>query len=150
MPKFDFELKPVADPFAMTKEEEADYWNGIGHLEILVTYVNQKEKIFEFEVIDQSGCVGGIEEAIGIDYLLTQMWSVQKPYEEGGFKFPLKAGYSYTFHDIRAFWTRGDGYTTDDDVDYYHGLITRGFNPWTWLRIKIGNLWWDTIGWRLR
>lgn len=137
-----FESDP--DPYAMTAEEEADYWNGIGFLEVMILQNwkgKNEERIFEFEVIDYNGCVGGIEEAIGIDYLLTHIWSLQEV---------LKEGYIYRFTGITALWTRGDGWSTDDDVDYHFKDVQVIWEPWTWFKTKIQATWWKFIGWRFR
>lgn len=132
-----------ADIRKPTPEEERDFWNGIGLLEIYVTQSfkdSDGNYIFEFDVIDYEGCVGGIQEAIGIDYLLTHIWCLQKE---------LREGYTYRFIGITAFWTRGDGWSTDDDVDYRYEIILSHFNPLSWLLQKAKNIWWRNIGWRI-
>lgn len=139
----DLEMTAVEDPNAMSQEEEADYWAGVGSLTIFVTLVIPEENIFEFDVVDYSGCVGGIQEAIGIDYLLTDIWCINK-----GREHPLKEGIFYTFHNISAFWTSGDGYSTDDDVDYYFGGLTHELKLWPWFKTKVAATWWKHIGWR--
>ena len=139
------EMTPVADPFAMTQEEEADYWNGIGKLEIFITLVIPEDNIFEFEVLEMTGCVQGIEESIGIEYLLRDIWCVNRSRE-----YPLREGFFYTFHNVSAYWTRGDGYTTDDDVDYYFGALTYEWKFWPWFKTKIAATWWKHIGWRFK
>lgn len=140
---FSYVFESLPDLNAMTAEEEADYWNGIGFLEVMILQnwkSKDEERIFEFEVIDYNGCVGGIEEAIGIDYLLTQIWCLQDV---------LKEGYIYRFTGITALWTRGDGWSTDDDVDYYFGALSYKLKLWPWFKTKIAATWWKHIGWRL-
>lgn len=135
---FGFEFESVEDPHAMTQEEEADYWNGIGMLSI---YVEQNaDGVFEYEVLEATGCVGGIQEALGIDYLLTDIWGLTKEMYEG---------HTFVIRGISAYWTRGDGWETDDDVDYTFESIEIHFNPFTWAWQKAKNIWWRNIGWRL-
>lgn len=126
-------------------QSEEDFWNGTGHLTIFVTLVIPEEDIFEYEIIDWSGCVGGIQEAIGIDYLLTDIWCINK-----GREHPLREGIFYTFHNVSAYWIRGDGYSTDDDVDYYFGALSYKLKLWPWFKTKIAATWWKHIGWRFR
>lgn len=126
-----------------SQEEEANYWSGIGTLKILVTLNIPSEKIFEFDILEATGCLYGADEAIGIDYLLKEMWGVQS------YKYPFKEGIIYTFHHVTVSWTKGDGYTTDDDVEYSHGTVTKTWKPWTWFKTKMNAIWWKTIGWRL-
>lgn len=137
------------DESPLTRNElaqaEEDYWEGIGELTIFVTLVIPEDDIFEYEIIDWSGCVGGIQEAIGIDYLLTEMWCINK-----GRAHPLEEGIFYTFHNISAFWTSGDGYSTDDDVDYYFNGLTYELKLWPWFKTKVAATWWKYIGWRLK
>ena len=135
-------FEEALDRAEMTREEEKDYWDGVGTLSILVTLNIPQEKIFEFEILEFSGCVQGIEEAMGIDYLLNDHWYVQ------GYAKPFREGFIYTFHHITPYWIRGDGYTTDDDVEYSHGSITVRWHPWTWFKTKMDALWWKHIGWR--
>lgn len=127
------------------EEAERNHWNGIGSLTIFVTLVIPEEDIFEYEVINWSGCIGGAHETLGIDYLLTDIWCVDKD-----LAYPLKEGFEYTFHDITVSWTRGDGWTTDDDVDYYLGPISYRFKLIPWFHTKVSAIWWKTIGWRLK
>ncbi len=127
------------------EEAEKDFWNGIGSLTIFVTLVIPKDDIFEFEVLEMTGCVQGIEESIGIEYLLKDIWYINRSREH-----PLKEGIFYTFHNVSAYWYRGDGYTTDDDVDYFFGALTYEWKPWPWFKTWISAQWWKHIGWMLR
>lgn len=128
-----------------TPEEEKQFWNGIGSLTIFVTLVIPKSEVFEYEIIDYGGCVQGAQDTLGIDYLLSDIWDVWHD-----LTYPLKEGFEYTFHDITIAWTRGDGWTTDDDVDYYMGPISYRFSFFPWLKTKVQTLWWKNIGWRLK
>ena len=152
---FDLGEKPEENIFEglfdqpLTRNEvdqaEEDYWNGIGKLKIFVTLVIPEDDIFEFEVLEMTGCVQGIEESVGIDYLLKDIWCIDK-----GREYPLLEGFSYTFHNISAHWTRGDGYTTDDNVDYHFDAITYEWKFWPWFKTWISAQWWKLIGWRFR
>lgn len=51
--------------------------------------------------------------------------------------------------DLRSQDPRGDGYTTDDNVDYYYGSLTFSWRPWTWFKTKMNALWWKYISWRI-
>ena len=138
-------LMEPSDTDGWDEEAEKDHWNGIGSLTIFVTLVIPEEDIFEYELLDYSGCMGGAQETLGIDYLLKDMWCVWTD-----LSYPLKEGYEYTFHDISVHWTRGDGWTTDDDVDYYMGPISYKFRLIPWFHTKVKALWWKHIGWRLK
>lgn len=132
------EFTIAEDIYQPTDEEERDYWSGPGSLTV---YVSQNHgDVFEFEEIEYTGCVGGAIETVGLDYLLTDMLSLKKE---------LKEGYTYTIHNITVVWTRGDGWMSDDDVDYYYDHIERHFAPFQFLKQKISNIWWRSIGWRI-
>lgn len=135
-----FKIVPDPEPlYQPTEQEEWDYWNGTGHIEL---YVIQNDKdVFEFDVLDYSGCAGGASETVGFDYLITDMLYLTKE---------LKEGFSYTIHDLAVTWYRGDGWNTDDDVEYQFDRLERHFNPITYIKQKLSNLWWRSIGWRLR
>lgn len=137
----------IFDETRLTKTElaqaEEDFWEGVGSLTIFMTLVIPEEDIFEYEIIDWSGCVGGIQEAIGIDYLLTEIWCINK-----GREYPLKEGIFYTFHNISSFWISGDGYSTDDNVYYYFDGLSYKLKLWPWFKTKVATTWWKYIGWR--
>lgn len=130
----------IDQPYEPTEEDMKDYWSGTGHLCFTVLINNKDEFVIDWD--DYSGCVGGLQEMLGLEYAL----------KEGILETPhLKEGYVYTLSDITVVWTRGDGWTTDDDVDYYVGDITFFRLPfWTYLKMKLDNLWWYHIGWRIR
>jgi len=142
------EMVGVEDPNQMTKEEEADHWAGEGTLQILVLLnlpaTDEHDRVFEYDVLEASGCLGGANETVGIDYLLQDIWGVLD------MKYPLKEGHIYTFYKVTAYWTRGDGFTSDDDVEWNYGVLTEDFNLWTWLKVKPMAMWWKHIGWRLQ
>lgn len=132
------------DPPGMSPEDEKDYYSGVGELEIFVSMnykPGTKDEVFEFEVIDYSGCVGYMQECVGIDYWLKDMICVYKG---------LDAGVTYVFKGITAHFTRGDGYTTDDDVEWYFDGMEERWNLWVWLKTWIKNMWWLHVGWHIR
>lgn len=125
--------------FVMTKEDERDYWNGEGHLEFQVLSYDPKVSWEKYEIdwLDYSGCVGGLDEMLGISYAINEgILETDK----------LQFGYIYTLHEITAHWTRGDGWTTDDNVDYEVGYITRRFSLKNW----ISTWWWHLVGHHIR
>jgi hypothetical protein len=101
--------------------EEREHWNGKGHIEFLV--VQNAPDIFEVEMVDYSGCAGGLQETLGIEYYITDIWCLHK-----GSEPPLLEGGTYTLNGVTAEWTRGDGWTTDDDVEYSFETITQKAN----------------------
>lgn len=129
------------DDWQPSPEEERDYWYGEGHVTFFVEA--NREDVFEIEVYDYSGCVGSIDEVLGIET------AIRFGYLGNGHRW-LKEGYFYTIHGVTAHYIRGDGWNTDDDCDYYHEGITRQFVLWPWLKQTIKNLWWFNIGWRLK
>lgn len=128
------------DGYHPTEEEERDYWSGEGHLEFtVISHTKGKGYIpFEIDYHDYSGCVGGLDETLGIEYAVNEgILDVGK----------LRLGVTYIVHGITVQWTRGDGWTTDDDVDYYvEGEIYKRIYLSRWLSAW----WWHLIGWRLR
>ena len=128
---------PPLEP--MTPDEERDYWSGPGHIEFYVSA--NRPDVFEVEVLDYSGCAGGAFEAVGEDYRITEML--------GSDVDALREGWTYTVTNLTVVHTRGDGWTTDDDSDYYHdGLVAHRY-WWQWARQKVVNAWWFNIGWRI-
>lgn len=115
-----------------TPEEEKDYWSGPGHI---VFFVEQNiEDVFEIEIDDASGCAGGANEMVGYEYLIKEMLDIDIS--------TLKEGHTYTIEGLNVVWTRGDGWTTDDDVDYYYSALHDKIEPWRWFKQKVTNLWW--------
>ena len=130
------------DPW--TKERERDYWNAPGHIEFYV--LQNHPDVFEVEYVDYSGCAGGLEETLGIEYYLSEYWFPEK----GGDREILKEGVTYTLHDVTVQWIGGDARSTADDVEYDYGSMTSTWTIYSRLRQKISNLWWRHIGCRLR
>lgn len=122
-----------------TPEEEKDYWSGIGMIKF---FVQQNIKgVFEIEIEEATGCAGGAGEQIGLEYLIE--------HELGINIAQLKEGHTYTIQELSVVWTRGDGWMTDDDVDYYFESIKDEIEWFRFLKQKLSNLWWQHIGWRL-
>lgn len=134
------------DLFGMTKEEweesQRDHWNGKGHIEFFV--IQNSGDTFEIEVEDYSGCAGGMHESVGIDYYIKDCWCLNEDPEN-----PLREGVYYTLHDLTVTWTRGDGWTTDDDVEYDFGAMTHHTTLWLYLSHKVKMIWWRKVGWRI-
>lgn len=129
------------DLYQPTEEDEAEFWNGKGHITFYV--IQNTPDVFEIEIEDWSGCAGGLQDTIGIDWYIKECWGLQEDED-------LKEGVSYTLHGLTAYWTRGDGWTTDDDVEYNFEDITSSWKLTTRIRQKLSNWWWRSIGWRLR
>ncbi|RWB95605.1 MAG: hypothetical protein EOQ56_28060 [Mesorhizobium sp.] len=69
---------------------------------------------FEYEILDYDGDSGvfWIQEGEGFDWWI-----------KGHLDLPGEG--RYLISDISGDYIRGDGWTTDDDVDWYIGLVTR-------------------------
>lgn len=130
------------EEYEPNEEDERHYWNGEGFITFFVQQNIPKDKIFEFEVDDYDGCAGGANETVGFDYLLTEMLDIDIK--------NLKEGHTYTIEKLTVVWTRGDGYCTDDDVDYYFESLKDEIEWSRFIKQKLHNLWWQNIGWRLR
>lgn len=142
-------LKPISTlQYGKRKEEkmifediydqisEYDYWNGQGHIEFYVNQNVPKDELFEIDVLDYSGCAGGLQETIGIDYYIQHCW---------GLCDELREGVTYTIKDLTVEWTRGDGWTTDDDVEYYFKELEHDTTLYTYLSQKLKNIWWRRV-----
>ena len=133
-------LSPKNDEYEPTDEDIKDHWAGEGHLIFKVISYDPTAYLwsrYEIEEIDSSGCVGGLDETIGISYAINEgILDVGK----------LHIGFTYEVHDITSHWTRGDGWTTDDDVDYYIESVTR----YATLHQLIYAWWWHLVGHRIR
>jgi hypothetical protein len=135
----DFEMKSIEDPIEdWDEEDQRQYWNGDGHIEFFV--IQNHGDTFEVEVLDYSGCAGGLSETLGIEYVITDMWCLNKDPE-----YIFREGVTYTIHDLSVTWTRGDGWNTDDDVDYDFGKITSHATAIGYLSHKIKMIWWRQV-----
>lgn len=123
-----------------TEETEADrqHWNGDGAIEFYV-YQNTPN-VFEIEVLDYDGCAGGMQETIGIEYYITEIWDLQDRVQEG---------VTYELQNVSVEWTRGEWGFTDDDVDYDFLDIVTKFKLKTYLSQKISNIWWRQVTCRI-
>jgi hypothetical protein len=124
-----------------SEEEERDFWNGEGNL--VFTVLSNRPDVFEINIEEYSGCVGGFNEGIGIEWGLKDGYLDIDPSE-------LHEGYTYYCDEITVSWYKGDGWTTDDDSDYYVGNIRSERLPLIkYLKLKLHNAWWFNIGWRI-
>ena len=122
-----------------SEEDDQDYWNGEGELSFRVlSYSKGTVYPWEIEYTDYTGCVGGLIETVGIEYAINEGMLIDQD--------KLRVGYSYTLHGVTVIWTRGDGWTTDDDVDYYVESVTTHFELIPWIKAQ----WWQHFGWKLR
>ena len=133
------DLEPFFSP---SPEDEHHYWCGEGFIRFYVQQNIPKDDIFEFEVEDYDGCAGGADETVGFDYLIKKMLGLNIA--------DLKEGHTYTIEKLTVVWTRGDGWITDDDVDYYYENLKDEFQWFKLLKQKLTNLWWQNIGWRMK
>lgn len=125
-----------------TEEEEHDYWNGEGFIKFFVEQNIPEDDIFEIEVEDYAGCAGGANETIGFKYLIKDMLDFDID--------EFKEGHTYTITSLTVVWTRGDSWTTDDDVEYYYESLVDEIEWFRFLKQKLTNFWWQNIGWKLR
>ena len=136
----DDELTEFEDICEPTEEDEQNHWSGEGHITFFVQ--QNKHDVFEIEIEDYSGCAGGMGEIIGLEYAIH--------HELLHDSSKLREGYTYTINKLTAHFTRGDGWTTDDDVEWDFQTITYKIEWFRFLKQKLTNLWWQNIGWRFR
>lgn len=142
MSDFLAEITGMGADYAPTDEEDRDFWSGEGHLSFTVTA--NRHDVFEIDTLEYSGCVGGFDEGLGLEFGLREGHLGVDPSE-------LKEGYTYHFDGITVSHTCGDGWTTDDDAEYYVGNVTserlpiRQFVP-----LLLRNWWWFSFGWKIR
>lgn len=133
-------------PYHEPQEAEVtdyDFWSAPGHIEFFV--VQNAKDVFEIEVIDYSGCAYGLQDTLGIEYYITDCWYLQEDPST-----PLREGVTYTLHDLTVTWTRGDGWTTDDDVEYDFSKMTSHATAFGYLSHKLKMIWWRAIGSKLQ
>lgn len=138
---FGTSLSSITDElYEPTEEDEKDYWAGEGHLIFTVISHCPTTSYLPFEIDweDSSGCIGGLNETLGIEYAINA--GILMDPEE------LRLGFTYEITGITAHFTRGDGWTTDDDVEYYIESVRKYAVLHRW----IGAWWWHFIGHRIR
>ena len=124
-----------------TETDEYEHWNGSGHIEF---FVHQNVPgTFEIDITDYSGCAGGLQETLGIEYCIEDIWCLHQAMK-------LREGVTYTLHDLEVTWTRGDGWCTDDDVEYDFGDITSHATAIGYLSHKIKMIWWRKVQCHIR
>lgn len=128
------------EPYTPTQEEEQDFWVGTGYVTFFV-HQNAPD-IFEIEVEEYTGCLGGLDETIGIEFALKEGYL-------GVDLSELSEGVTYTLHDVEVSFTRGDGWLTDDDSEYYGGELTRDRRYLKQVIHKIKMLWWRHVEYKL-
>lgn len=127
-----------------TEEEEREYWAGEGTLTFTVLTNRPNDGVLEVEVEDYTGCLGGFDEGIGIE------WGLGEGYL-GIDREDLKEGYKYYLSEITVSFTRGDGWMTDDDSEYYVESVRAERLPlFSYLKLIIHNAWWFNFGWKIR
>lgn len=129
----------VDDDDQITDLDMGDYWNEEGSLTFHVLSYDPNAKYYPYELEEEewTGCVGGLLETIGLDYAIHDgVLDVGK----------LHIGMTYELTGITVTYTRGDGFSTDDDCDYYVKSVKKVFYPHRFLKAW----WWHLIGWRIR
>ncbi len=129
--------------YQQTPKDERLHWSGLGTLDFFVSQNNKDPDVFEVEVLDHSGCMGGLEETYGLASAI----------EDGLLGIDLvdlKQGFTYHMIDISVECTRGDGWEIDDDMEYYGGPMTRSYKLWPLIKHTIHMFWWQNFGWKLR
>lgn len=127
--------------FQPSEEDMKDYWSGEGTLTF--TVISNRPDVFEIEIEDMTGCVGGLDEQLGTEYAIREGYLGDR---EG-----LREGYTYHWSQITVSWFKGDGWTTDDDCDYYvEAEEFKRLPLLQFIKLKIKNAWWFNIGWRFR
>jgi len=139
----EIELTLIDEPYyEPTEEDERHFWNGEGFIKFYVEQNIPEDNIFEIEIEDADGCAGGASETVGYDYLIKEML---------GFDIKqFKEGHTYTIEKLTVVWTRGDGWMTDDDVEYYYENLKDEIEWFRFIKQKLFNIRWQNIGWKLR
>lgn len=142
----DYEFQPLEDDqYEPSAEDLREYWNGKGHIQFFVS--QNATGVFEMEYEDYSGCAGGMQETVGIDYYIQHVWRLHKDPT-----FKLREGVSYTIHGLTVTWTRGDGWELDDDVEYdFESITVTGTTTvWGYLTHKVKMIWWRQVQCRIK
>ena len=131
-------VEPI-DDFQPSDEDLKDHWCGEGHLVFKVLSYDPSTSFcpYEIDCQDYTGCVGGLDETLGIEY------AVNEGILDCG---KLRIGLTYTLTGITVHRTRGDGWTTDDDEEYEVEDVTTE----VYLRDWLSAWWWHLVGHRIR
>lgn len=127
-----------------TEEDEQNHWSGDGFITFFVqqNIDDGPYPLFDIEIEEYTGCAGGASETIGLYWLIH--------HELGIDKAKLKEGLTYTIHGLTAHFIRGDGWMTENDIEYTFETITYKIEWFRFLKQKMINLWWQNIGWRIK
>lgn len=121
------------------EKSEKDHWVGKGHLVFRVISHDKSMSYepYEIEWEEYTGCVGGLHDTLGIEYCVNEgILDVGK----------LKLGHTYVLNGIIPHFTTGDGWTTDNDVEYEVEFVTKYVVLHQWIYAW----WWHLVGHRLR
>ena len=132
----------IEESYEPSEEDERHFWNGEGFIKFYVEQNIPEDNIFEIEVEDSGGCAGGAHETVGFDYLIKEMLDFDIK--------DLKEGHTYTIEKLTVTWIRGDGWMTDDDVEYEYETLKDEIQLFRFIKQKLINYWWQHIGWKLR
>jgi hypothetical protein len=114
---YDLEFEIADDDYEPSDDDMRYHWSGNGHIEFFV--IQNTPEDFEIEIEDYSGCAGGMQETAGIEYYIAEVWGLNNDPET-----PLIENVTYTLHNLTVTWTRGDGWTMDDNVEYEFSHMT--------------------------
>ena len=131
------ELISVSDDWEPSDEDMKDHWAGEGDLTFHVLSYDPTSKYCPYEIDwdDYSGCVGGLNETLGITYAINE--GILDVY-------PLRLGMTYHVKGITVMHTRGDGWTTDDNSDYYVESVSKIFYPRRFI-----SAWWHHLAYHI-
>lgn len=119
-------------------ENEKDYWSGKGHIQFFVSQSDHDDGCLEIEVIDLSGCVNGMIEISGNEESITEQLNIDPK--------DLYTGKTYLIESISVQWTRGDGWETEDDVEYWYDTMITLYTPFKTIKQRLIIWWWNLIG----
>ena len=96
-------------------------------------------RTFEVEILDCEGCADWAAEGMGHDYWIQEYVDL----------VPLKIGGIYTVYGMEVHFSRGDGWTTDDDEEWDYEGIRRHFHPGHRIAGLLISAW-TSLTWRFR
>lgn len=131
-------LIAASDEWEPSDVDLKDHWEGEGDLifHVLSHDKSSKYQPYEIDWDDYSGCVGGLHETFGISY------AINEGILDVG---PLQIGMTYHVKGITVIHTKGDGWTTDNDTDYYVESVSKILYPDRFI-----SAWWHRLTWRIK